>query len=124
MIKERLYCIFDIKSEQFYPPYASANDATGDRKFIEILTDETSELAKHPEDYRLFAVGEFERESGRCIEFEKGIVCVNPGLTIGRPADVARAEEEAVQKFRLWMASRGLEVSKGGEVRQLDRGGM
>lgn len=123
MVKPRLYSVFDIKPEKFFAPFVSENDATADRRFCELLVDPQAIMSKHPQDYRLFAVGEFDEDTGQCVPFEKGIVCVNEGLTMGRPADVATAEEEAIRKFRVWLASRGLEANANGEVRQLDRGG-
>lgn len=118
-----LYSVFDIKMEKFYPPYASENDAVGDRHFMELLTDPKSMLSRHPEDYRLFRIGEFDEWTGEIVPLEKGIICVNQGMTMGRPIDVAAAEEEGNRKFAAFLASRGLEVARDGQVRQLDRGG-
>lgn len=122
---QRLYLIFDIKSERYFPPFVVINDAVADRRFCELLAEPDSVLAKHPEDYRLYAIGYFDDVKGECIPFEKGIICVNEGLgPRGRPQDVAVAEDEAMRKFAMWLASRGLEAGSDGKVRQLDRGGL
>lgn len=125
MERQRLYCVFDKKAETYFAPYAVRNDAVADRRFGELLVAEDSVLSKHPEDYALYCVGEFDEYSGDVVPFEKGKVCVNEGMVPGRPQDVAVAEEEAMRKFGMWLASRGMEqVEKNGrmEIRQLDRG--
>lgn len=125
MEQPRLYCVFDVKSERFFPPFVVINDAVADRRFVELLVDGESVLAKHPEDYRLYSVGFFDEVTGACVAFEKGIVCVNSGCgPRGRPEDVARAEEDGFRKFSAWLASRGLEAGTDGKVRMLDRGGI
>lgn len=118
---QRLYCVMDIKSERYFPPFVVINDAVADRRFSELLADRESILAKHPEDYRLYAVGFFDDVKGECIPFEKGIVCVNPGMgPAGRPGDVAEAEESAMRRFTAWLAARGLEAGSDGKVRPVD----
>lgn len=117
---QRLYCVLDIKSERYFPPYVVINDAVADRRFSELLADRESVLAKHPEDYRLYAVGFFDDVKGECIPFEKGIVCVNPGMGPGRPGDVAEAEESAMRRFTAWLGARGMEAGSDGKVRHVD----
>lgn len=115
MERPRLYCVFDRKSERYFPPFVVENDAVAERRFADILVDPQSVLSKHPQDYILYGVGEFDESTGECAPFEKGKVIVSQGFADeGRPHDVAVAEEEGMRKFGQWLAARGLPAGRDG----------
>lgn len=121
-----MYCLYDTVAESFYPPFVATNDAVADRKFCQLLAAPEDFWAKNPQDYRLYRVGSFDEQTGVCTGLRvEEMVIVNPGLPpMGRRGDVARAEEEAQEKFAMWLATRGLEKGTDGKVRQLDRGAI
>ena len=105
----RLYCVQDILSQQYFPPFCSPNDAVAERQFVDLLNSPESVLSKHPDHYRLYMVGRFDPDLGVVMPAQE-IVCVNQGLTVpGKRQDVALAEESAREKFQAWLSARGLD---------------
>jgi len=63
-MKTRLYSVYDLKAKAFLQPFFSVLDGTAIRAFSTAVNDPSTMLNKHPEDYILFYVGEFDDESG------------------------------------------------------------
>lgn len=62
-----MYSFFDLKSESFTPPMCYSNDQEFTRFSIDhVLRDGKSLISQHPEDFRLFQVGEFDTTTGLC----------------------------------------------------------
>lgn len=58
-----LYCVKDVVSNKFMPPYAQSSDALAERNFKEYLKyDETA--SHHPEDMQLWKMGTWDNETG------------------------------------------------------------
>lgn len=55
-----LCTVLDVKAEVFNPPvvFESANDAK--RAFFDACSDTNTMLGRHPEDFKMFMVGEFD----------------------------------------------------------------
>jgi len=58
------FSIYDTKAEAFMPPFFMPSIGLGIRAFSDVLRDAGSPLAKHPRDYELFKVGEFDDSTG------------------------------------------------------------
>lgn len=63
-MKSKLFSVFDSKVGAFASPWASPTIASGRRAFAGAVADQSSMLNKHPGDYSLFLVGEFDEETG------------------------------------------------------------
>lgn len=82
----QLYTVYDIKAETHFPPFAASNTAEALRIFGDLLTDERSQLSKHPSDYRLFRVGEVHRETGVVMGLDMGPQLIEEGLLLVKEA--------------------------------------
>lgn len=60
-----LYGIQDIKAGRFFPPFTSENDQTAKRFFAQMSKQDGSMIAQNPEDFRLFALGDFDPNDGQ-----------------------------------------------------------
>lgn len=60
-----LYGVQDIKAGRFFPPFTSENDQTSRRMFSQMCTDAGSLIARNPEDFRLFRLGDFDPNDGQ-----------------------------------------------------------
>lgn len=60
----KVYSILDVKSDTFSPPFIAPTNGVATRMFFEIATDGQSTIAKHPEDFKLVLIGEFDDASG------------------------------------------------------------
>lgn len=65
-----VYSIYDKKALIYNPPYFAHNDGTAVRIVADSMAQGTS-LARHPADYAVFKVGEFNDQTG-------GIVATTP----------------------------------------------
>jgi len=58
------FSIYDTKALAFMPPFFMPSIGLGVRAFGDVLRDPSSPLAKHPRDYELFKVGDFDDSTG------------------------------------------------------------
>jgi len=81
MAVQRIYTIYDSKVAAFLRPFFCRSDAEAIRAFTDTVTDPGSLLNKHPEDFSLFVVGDFDEETGRVVSgkvvsLTTGVVCM------------------------------------------------
>jgi len=63
MIKS-LFSIQDVKVSVFYPPVVLLNENDARRMLHDVVSNPETIISKHPDDFRLFKVGEFDDNSG------------------------------------------------------------
>lgn len=61
-----MFAVYDSKAKCFYAPFTSQNAATAIRNFSQAVNAQggDTQIAKHPEDFTLFKIGEFDDELG------------------------------------------------------------
>lgn len=59
-----MYSVYDRKTLTYLPPYFSVTDGSAVRMLSGELQDPKSMLSRHPNDYVLFFVGEFNDQDG------------------------------------------------------------
>lgn len=62
---QKMYSIRDSKAEIFHPPFFNLTHGQAERNFTELVNDEKSTLSKHPEDFDLYYVGEYDDMTGK-----------------------------------------------------------
>lgn len=77
--------IYDVKAQAYLPPFFLPNLDMGIRVFSDCLEDKTHQFSKHPEDYTLFTVGEFNDENG-------GLE-IHPPQSLGNGVDYQNAKK-------------------------------
>lgn len=60
-----IYGIFDVLAGRYFPPFVSDNDQTARRMFSQMVRNPESDLARNPQDYRLFLLGDFDPIDGQ-----------------------------------------------------------
>lgn len=63
MIK-KAFSIHDTKSGIYNSPFYAHTIGEAERMFKELTLDEKTQVSKHPEDFDLFHVGEYDDNSG------------------------------------------------------------
>lgn len=63
----KLFCfsVHDTKVGAFMPPFFMRSKGEAVRAFMDNAADGTSQLSKHPEDFALWNIGEFDDVSGQ-----------------------------------------------------------
>lgn len=60
----KIVSIYDGKAEAWMNPLVFQSNGQAIRSFGDAVNDSSSELGKHPEDYDLFELGEFDQLTG------------------------------------------------------------
>lgn len=68
-----IYSVFDSKAAAFLPPFFVHNDAIAQRAFSEGANDPTHPFFKHPADYTLFRIGDFNDTTGQVVALDVNV---------------------------------------------------
>lgn len=63
-MKQGLFAVRDGKVEQFFPPMCFQTPGAAERWFYDIVNNDKTEFFKHPGDYALYKIGEYEPDKG------------------------------------------------------------
>lgn len=63
-MKQHIFSVFDNKAEAFITPFFMPRPAMAERVFREMCNAEDHQFGKHPSDYTLFELGEFDDSNG------------------------------------------------------------
>lgn len=66
-MKNRMYSVYDRKTLVYLPPYFALTDGAAIRTLSDAVADRNNMLAKHPNDYVLYFVGEFDDTNGQVL---------------------------------------------------------
>lgn len=72
-MKLQIFSVFDAKTGIFAQPNFMVNKATALRSWSTAATDPSTAISKHPGDYHLFHIGEFDDDSGQFTNLEAKI---------------------------------------------------
>lgn len=67
---EKLYALRDIKTGAFDRPVMVSVQIEIERMLVEVVNDPRNQLAKYPEDFELYYLGEYDKQCGRLIQDE------------------------------------------------------
>ncbi|WNK14963.1 MAG: nonstructural protein [Microvirus sp.] len=56
----RMFAIYDSKACAFGQPHVALTDSEAVRSFLDITSDRETSYGRHPEDYDLWFIGEFD----------------------------------------------------------------
>lgn len=108
MAKQKMFCVFDVKVGAYAQPFFMRTAGEALRSWEEACNDSQSMMCKHPADYTLFEVGEFDDNSGRvatyevlkplstAIEVKRAAPEAQPGLPFGQAQGGQRRPTAAV----------------------------
>lgn len=91
----KIYSIYDEKAEIFSTPFFSMNDNMAIRSFQDLANDPSSTIYKHPEDYKLYELGEFEDQSGKTIPVDPPRFIINAQLHLPLGEENATSDPRA-----------------------------
>ena len=66
----KMFSIYDHKAKAYGLPFYQRQSGEAIRSFSDLANDEKSNVCKHPEDYTLFLLGDFDESTG-VMELEK-----------------------------------------------------
>lgn len=80
----KVFSVRDIKSGIFHPPFFKSTHGVAERDFRTMVTDDKTTIAKNPEDFDLFYLGEYDDQIGKfeCLDTPQHMLsaaqCLNP----------------------------------------------
>jgi len=76
----KIYAVFDSKGEAYTPPFFDHAEGRALRTFADCCNDQTHQFGKHPEDYTLFHLGQYDDNTATITQDK--ITSVANGLTL------------------------------------------
>lgn len=68
----KMFCVRDTKAEAYDRPFYAESRGTAIRSFGDAANDSSHPFNKHPEDYVLFELGEYDTDSANIRLLEGG----------------------------------------------------
>ena len=60
----KVFAVFDVKADCYRSLFTMNTKAQAIRAFSDLAHDDTTDVGKHPEDYKLVCIGEFDESLG------------------------------------------------------------
>lgn len=79
-MKHKIYAIFDSKAEAMSLPFYYQHEGQATRTFSDWVNDPKTPYGKHPEDYTMYSIGEYEENTGEIIQDK--ITSITNGLQL------------------------------------------
>jgi len=107
-MKHQVFSIYDQKASAFITPFFMPENEMAIRIFSDAVNDPVHQFGKHPSDYTLFNIGEYDDNSGALTAIKTHI---NLGIGIqfkrtGSDFDQAfeeLSEEEKIEEAQAWL---------------------
>lgn len=64
-MKVKIFSVQDSKAGVFMQPFPAVNELVALRGFADAAKDKVTNVGKHPEDFNLFELGEFDDQEGK-----------------------------------------------------------
>lgn len=107
-MKLYLYSVYDTAAVAFIQPFCMQNDGIAVRSFQNTVNDETTTISKHPEQYALYKVAEFNDEDGYIDPLPKAELIVQATEVKSKTPETVSLEiaiqklDEMIEKTKKW----------------------
>jgi hypothetical protein len=69
-MKYNIYSVYDAAAEGFLQPFFMTNKGQAVRAFSDLANDPSHNFGKHPEDYTLFELGEYDDKNAQITQHQ------------------------------------------------------
>jgi len=83
----KVFSIYDSNAEVFLPPFYFQNKGEAIRVFSDTVQDSSTQLCKHPEDFTLFMLGDFDNSNAKYTSLQTP-VSLGLALDFVKAADI------------------------------------
>lgn len=92
-----VYSVYDVAAGAYARPFFSQSDGEALRSFCDIAVDAEHPIGKHPEDYSLFRVGQWDDNKGKLVG--EAPECLSTGMeAVARVQKVDKAAVANLEK--------------------------
>lgn len=67
----QVFSIFDVKAKCFGQPFFMSHNGMALRAFSDLVGEKGTNVNKHPEDFKLYKLGEYDDNSGELTSLEQ-----------------------------------------------------
>lgn len=87
----KAFSVRDVKAEAYMPPFFMSTTSMALRAFADAVGDGKSQFCRHPEDFFLFHIGDFDEQSGLLspVATPLFLACASEFVTLGKRVDVS-----------------------------------
>lgn len=89
----KILSIYDKATRCYMRPFFCVTLSHGTRLFSDLLTEPNHEVSRHPEDYSLFYIGEWDDQTGSIVSVPAEHIC-NAHELAARVRDEAILEDD------------------------------
>lgn len=61
------YSLYDVKALSYSPPFFAAAHGLATRMVMELASDHSTSVGRHPADFTLYCVGRFDTDTGQVL---------------------------------------------------------
>lgn len=69
----RVFSVYDAKVEAYCQPFFMGSKGQAHRSWVDVVNDPTTQFHKHPEDFTLFEIGEWDEDTADFKNHEANI---------------------------------------------------
>lgn len=84
---KKVYTVYDSKAEMYHPPFYQLTRGLAIRAFTDLANDPSTDVGRHPEDYYLYEIGEYD-ESTAFFTQDNPPVSLGCAIEFVQPKDV------------------------------------
>lgn len=70
---QKVFSVYDSKAEAYLQPFFMMSKGEAVRGFTDLANDANTCFGKHPEDYTLFEIGEYDNSEGHLVPLDAHI---------------------------------------------------
>lgn len=72
-MKLKIFSVYDAKAEAYMTPFFLQTKGQAIRGFMDLVSDKNTNVAKYPEDFTLFELGEYDDGRGSFVSHQTPI---------------------------------------------------
>lgn len=94
----RIFSIYDTAAASYNKPFYAVSEGVALRIFQDILLDQDTSIGRHPEQFQLYDLGEFDEENGT-FKTNPPVFVVGGNELVARYAQGVQRLEEALDRI-------------------------
>jgi len=71
----RVFSVYDHKAKAYLPPFFMGEQGQAIRSFKDAVNSDGHQFCRHPEDYTLFEIGDFNDSTGELTPHKAELLC-------------------------------------------------
>lgn len=109
----KVFAVYDTKAGAYMTPYFAPTTGVGVRLFVDVVSDVETMFHKHPEDFTLYEVAEWDEYKGRFVNYQNPEVVFSGRSLADAPGAVLSPAQVDLETATANMEKLGKEKTNG-----------